>query len=126
MKFPRRQFLRFAAGAATLPAASQVARAQTYPTRPVRLVVGVAAGGGADILARLMGQWLVDHLGSAFIIENRPGAGGNIATEELVKAPADGYVLLLAGPSSAINATLYDNLKFNFIRDVTQRSERTA
>jgi tripartite-type tricarboxylate transporter receptor subunit TctC len=122
MALARRAFLHLATGAAALPVALRIARAQTYPTRPVRLLVGVAAGGGADILARLIGQWLADHLGSAFLIENRPGAGGNIATEELVKAPADGYVLQLAGPSTAINATLHDNLKFHFIRDVTPAS----
>src|SRR5215510_3036475 len=118
MKLPRRQFLRLAAGAAALPAVSRVARAQAYPTRPVRLIVGYAAGGGNDILARLIGQWLSERLGQQFVIENRPGAGTNIATEMLVKAPADGYTLMLVGPAQAINATLYERLSFNFIRDV--------
>ena len=94
MKLPRRQFLHLAAGAAALPAVSRIARAQTYPSRPVRLIVGFAAGGGTDILARLMGQWLSERLGQPFVIENRPGAGGNIGTEAVVRAPADGYTLL--------------------------------
>src|SRR5215467_12351140 len=119
MKLPRHQFLRrLAAGAAALLAVSGVAQAQTYPTRPVRIITGFAAGGTPDILARLMGQWLSEQLGQAFVVENRPGAGGNIATELVVRAPADGYTLLLVGPNSAINATLYDKLNFNFIRDV--------
>src|SRR5215475_5238669 len=118
MKLPRRQFLRLAAGAAALPAVSAAAQAQTYPTRPVRIITGFAAGGTPDILARLLGQWLSERLGQPFIIENRPGAGGNIATEVVVRAPADGHTLLLVGPNSAINATLYDNLNFNFIRDI--------
>src|SRR5215475_10927517 len=117
MKLPRRQFLRLAAGAAALPAVSAAAQAQTYPTRPVRIITGFAAGGTPDILARLLGQWLSERLGQAFVVENRPGAGGNIATEVVVRAPADGYTLLLVGPNSAINATLYDKLNFNFIRD---------
>ncbi len=119
MKLPhRRQFLRLAAGAAALPALSRFAWAQTYPTRPVRIVVGFPPGGGADITARLIGQWLSERLGQPFIIENRPGAGSNIATEAVVRAPADGYTLLLVGAFNAVNATLYDKLNFNFIRDV--------
>jgi tripartite-type tricarboxylate transporter receptor subunit TctC len=119
MKLPhRRQFLRLAAGAAALPAVSHIAWAQTYPTRPVRIVVGFPPGGGADITARLIGQWLSERLGQPFIIENRPGAGSNIATEAVVRAPADGYTLLLVGAFNAVNATLYDKLNFNFIRDI--------
>jgi tripartite-type tricarboxylate transporter receptor subunit TctC len=97
---------------------SRVARAQTYPARPVRIVVGFAAGGPTDILARLVGQWLSERLGQQYVIENRPGAGGNIATEAVVNAPADGYTLLLVAPANTINATLYDKLNFNFIRDI--------
>src|SRR5262249_20091332 len=118
MKFPRRKFLHLAAGAAALPAASRIARAQAYPTRPVRIVVGFAPGGAPDILARLIGQWLSERLGQPFVIENRPGAGSNIGTEAVVRAPADGYTLLLAGPPNAINATLYAKLNFNFIHDI--------
>jgi len=118
MKLPRRKFLRLAAGAAALPAASSVAWAQSYPSRPVRLIVGFAAGGTGDITARLIGQWLAERLGQQFVIENRPGAGTNIATEAVVRATPDGYTLLMAGPSGAINATLYDKLNFNFIRDI--------
>jgi tripartite-type tricarboxylate transporter receptor subunit TctC len=118
MKLPRRQFLRLAAAAATLPAVSRFASAQGYPSRPVRIVVGVAAGSANDILARLIGQWLSDRLGQPFIIENRPGAATNIATEAVVRAPADGHTLLMIAPSSAINATLYDKLSFVFLRDV--------
>jgi tripartite-type tricarboxylate transporter receptor subunit TctC len=114
----RRQFLHLAAGAAALPAASRIARAQTYPARPVRMVVGFAPGGGTDIIARLIGQWLSERLGQPFIIENRPGAGTNIGTEAVVRAPADGYTLLMVGSSNAINATLYGNLNFNFIGDI--------
>jgi tripartite-type tricarboxylate transporter receptor subunit TctC len=114
----RRQFLHLAVGAAGLPAMSRVARAQAYPTRPVRIIVGWPAGGGSDIQARLMGQWLSERLGQQFVIENRPGAGGNIGTEAVVKAPPDGYTLLLATSPNAINATLYDKLNFNFIRDI--------
>jgi tripartite-type tricarboxylate transporter receptor subunit TctC len=119
LKLSRHQFLHLAAGAAALPAISRFAWAQTYPTRPVRLVVGFPPGGAADIVARLMGQWLSDRLGQPFIIENRPGAGSNIATEMVVRARPDGYTLLLAGDANATNATLYDKLKFNFIRDIT-------
>jgi len=118
MKLPRRQFLHLAAGAAALPAASRVAWAQTYPTRPVRIIVGFAPGGGADIAARLIGQWLSERLGQSFVIENRPGAGSNIATEAVVRAPWDGYTLLLVSAPAAINATLYEKLNFNFIRDI--------
>ena len=120
MKPPhRRQFLHLAAGAATLPAVSRIAWAQAYPSRPVRWIVGYTAGGGNDIFARLMGQWLQERLGQPFVIENRPGAGSNIATEVVVNAPADGYTLLLANFANASNASLYGNLKFNFIRDIT-------
>jgi len=118
MKLPRRTFLHLAAGAAALPAVSRIAWAQAYPTRPVRIIVGFPAGGGVDIIARLMGQWLSERLGQPFLIENRPGAGSNIATEVVVRAPADGYTLLLVHASNAINATLYDKLNFNFIRDI--------
>jgi tripartite-type tricarboxylate transporter receptor subunit TctC len=118
MKLPRRNFLHLAAGAAALPAVSRFAWAQAYPTRPVRIVVGFAPGGGVDIVARLIGQWLSERLGQQFIIENRPGAGTNIATEAVVRAPADGYTLLLVNAANAVNATLYDNLSFNFVRDI--------
>jgi tripartite-type tricarboxylate transporter receptor subunit TctC len=118
MKLPRRQFLHLAAGAAALPAVSRLARAQTYPARPVHIIVGYAAGGSTDIVARLIGQWLSERLGQQFIIDNRPGASGNIGTGLVVRAPPDGYTLLLALSSDAINATLYDNLDFNFIRDI--------
>jgi tripartite-type tricarboxylate transporter receptor subunit TctC len=118
MKLPRRNFLHLAAGAAALPAVSRIAQAQTYPTRPVHLIVPFAAGGGTDITARLMGQWLSERLGQQFVIDNRPGGGTNIGTEAVVRAPADGYTLLLCGTPSAINATLYDKLNFNFIRDI--------
>ena len=118
MKLPRRKFLHLAAGAVALPAISRMARAQTYPTRPVRLVVGFDAGGAADILARLMGQWLSERLGQQFVIENRSGASGNIAAEAVVRAAPDGYTLLLPGSTDVINATLYEKLNFNFIRDI--------
>jgi tripartite-type tricarboxylate transporter receptor subunit TctC len=119
MKLPhRRQFLHLAASAAALPAASRIAMAQAYPSRPVRLIVGVPAGGGSDIVARLMGQWLSERLGQPFVIENRPGAGTNIATEAVVRAPADGYTLLHVFSTNAINVTFYDKLNFNFIRDI--------
>src|SRR5262249_42564793 len=119
MKLPhRRQFLLLAAGAAALPAISRVARAQSYPSRPVRIIVGYAAGGGYEVGARVMGQWLSERLGQPFVIENRPGAGTNIATQAVVNAPADGDTLLLIGSTNAINATLYQKLNFNFIRDI--------
>src|SRR5271167_1393784 len=119
MKLPdRRQFLRLAAGAAALPAVSRVARAQAYPSKPVHLVVPFPAGGAVDITARLIGQWLSERLGEQFIIEARPGAGGNIGTEAVVHASPDGYTLLMVDASVAINATLYDRLNFNFLRDI--------
>jgi tripartite-type tricarboxylate transporter receptor subunit TctC len=118
MKFARRQFLHLATIAVGLPAVARVANAQSYPARPVRVFVGFAAGGAPDISARLMAQWLSERLGQQFIIENRPGAGGNIATEAVVDAPPDGYTLLQAGLQNAVNATLYQNLKYNFIRDI--------
>jgi tripartite-type tricarboxylate transporter receptor subunit TctC len=118
MNLPRRQFLRLAASAMALSTLSCFARAQAYPTRPVRIIVGYAPGGVNDILARLMGQALSERLGQPFVIENRPGAGTNIATEAAVKATGDGYSLLLVSPANAINATLYDKLNFNFIRDI--------
>jgi tripartite-type tricarboxylate transporter receptor subunit TctC len=119
MKLPhRRRFLHLAAGAAALPFAPSITRAQAYPSRPVRLVVGFPPGGPTDIAARPMGQWLSERLGQQFVIENRPGAGSNIGTEAVVRAPPDGYTLLLAYSSNAINATLYDRLNFNFIRDI--------
>jgi len=118
MRLPRRQFLRLAAGAAALPALSDIARAQNYPARPVRLVVGFAPAGAQDVLARLIGQWLSERLGQQFIVDNRPGGGGNIGAEAVVNAPADGYTLLLVGPPNMINATLYEKLNFNFIRDI--------
>jgi tripartite-type tricarboxylate transporter receptor subunit TctC len=118
MKLPRRKFLRLAAGAAALPAVSHFAWAQTYPTRTVRLVVGFPPGGGTDIIARLIGQWLSERLGQQVVIENRPGAGSNIATEGVVRAAADGYTLLLVSAAHAINATLYDRLNYNFLRDI--------
>jgi tripartite-type tricarboxylate transporter receptor subunit TctC len=118
MKIPRRRFLRLVASAAALPAATRGARGAGYPARRVRLVVGFAAGGTQDTVARLIGQWLSERLGQTFVIENRPGAGGNIAAETVVNAQPDGYTLLLVGFSNAVNATLYDNLGFNFIRDI--------
>ena len=118
MKLPRREFLCLAAGAAALSAASRIAWAQAYPSRPVSLVAGFAPGGGVDITARLIGQWLSERLGQQFVIENRPGAAGNIGTEAVVRARGDGYTLLLVGSFNTINATLYDRLNFNFIRDI--------
>ena len=118
MKLPRRAFLQLAAGAAVFPGVPRIVRAQAYPTRPVRLIVGFAAGGGADIMARLMGQWLSERMGGSFVVENRPGAGTNLATETVVNAAPDGYTLLLATSSNAFNATLYHDLKFNFMRDI--------
>jgi tripartite-type tricarboxylate transporter receptor subunit TctC len=119
MKLPRRNFLHLAAGAAALPALSRLAWADTYPTHPVRLVVGFAAGSTTDILGRLFGQWLAQRLGQQFIVENRPGAGGNIAAEEVTKAAPDGYTLLMVPPAVAANAALYTHLNFDFIRDTT-------
>ena len=118
MKLPRRRFLHLAAGAAALPAVSPIARAQTYPSRLVRLIVGFPPGGVADMFARLMGQWLSERLGQQFVVENRAGAGGNIAVETVLKAPPDGYTLLMIGSNNAYNMTLYDNLNFNFLRDI--------
>jgi tripartite-type tricarboxylate transporter receptor subunit TctC len=118
MKLPRRRFLHLAAGAAALPAASRIAKAQAYPSRPVRIVVPFAPAGSTDIVARLIGQWLSERLGQQFIIENRPGASTNIATEAVVRAPANGYTLLSVSPLNAINATLYEKLNFTFIGDI--------
>jgi tripartite-type tricarboxylate transporter receptor subunit TctC len=117
-ELPRRRFLHLAAGAAAVPATSRIVMAQAYPARPVRIIVGFAAGGSSDIAARLMGQWLSERLGQQFVIENRTGAGSNIAAEVVVRAPPDGYTLLLGGTPNAINATLYNKLNFDFIRDI--------
>ena len=119
MRMLRRQFLQMAAGAALAPAASRTALAQAYPSRPVRWIVGFTPAGGNDIVARLMGQWLTERMGQPFVIENRPGAATNLATEAVINAPPDGYTLLLANSASAINASLYEKLNFNFIRDTT-------
>ena len=118
MKPPRRRFLSLVAGIGVLPALPGIVQAQAYPTRPPRIVVGVPPGGTFDIVARLIGQWLSERFGQQFIIENRPGAGTNIGTDVVAHSPADGYTLLLAGSPAAINATLYDNLNFNFLRDI--------
>jgi len=119
MKLPhRRQFLHLAAAAAALPAVSRIAWAQTYPSRPVRIIVGFAPAGGTDIVARLIGQWLSERLGQQFVIENRPGGSGNVGVEAVVRAPADGYTLLLCGTPNATNAALYDKLNFDLIRDI--------
>jgi tripartite-type tricarboxylate transporter receptor subunit TctC len=118
MPLPRRQFLRLAASAAVLSSVSRSASAQSYPSRPVRIVVGFAAGGAPDTIGRLMAQWLSERLGQQFVIENRPGAGSNIGTEAVVRAPPDGYTLLMVAPPNAVNATLYDKLNYNFIRDI--------
>jgi tripartite-type tricarboxylate transporter receptor subunit TctC len=118
MILPRRRFLHVAAGAAAFAAAPRTAWPQAYPTRPVRVIVGFAAGGSPDILARLVGQWLSDRLGQTFVVENRPGASGNLATQLVVDAPADGHMLLLVSLSNAVNASLYDNLNFDFVRDI--------
>ncbi|HKC33798.1 MAG TPA: tripartite tricarboxylate transporter substrate-binding protein, partial [Xanthobacteraceae bacterium] len=118
MKFPRRQFLKFAAGAAALPAVSTIAGAQAYPARSLRMIIGYPPGGSADITARLAGQWLSERLGQPVVVESRPGAATNLATEAVVRAPADGYTLLLVAPANAINATLYDKLSFDFLRDI--------
>jgi tripartite-type tricarboxylate transporter receptor subunit TctC len=117
-EFPRRTFLHLAAGAAAFPAASRIALAQTYPSRPVRIIVGFAPGGAIDIVARLIGQWLSQRIGQQFIVENRAGAGGNIGTEVVVRAPPDGYTLLLCGPVNTINTTLYEKLSFTFSMDI--------
>ena len=118
MKLPRRTFLHLAAGATALPAISRVAGAQTYPMRPVRIIVGFAAGGPTDIVARLMAQWLSEHLGQEFVVENRPGAASNIGTEAALRAPPDGYTLLLVTSTNAVNVTFYENLNFNFMADI--------
>src|SRR5262245_41711995 len=119
MKLPhRRSFLHLVAGAVALPALPRIARAQTYPARPVRIVVGFPAGGTQDIIARLIGQWLSERLGQQFVIENRAGAGGNVGAETVVRASWDGYTLLLVGQPNAVNATLYEKLNFNFINDI--------
>jgi tripartite-type tricarboxylate transporter receptor subunit TctC len=118
MKFPRRQFLHLAAAAAALPALPRIVMAQAYPVRPVRMLVGFPPGGVTDIVGRLAGQWLSERFGQPFVIENRPGAAGNIATEAVVNAASDGYTLIVVSPAHTVNATLYDKLSFNFIRDI--------
>jgi tripartite-type tricarboxylate transporter receptor subunit TctC len=118
MHLPRRQFFHLAAGAFVAPAVAGQALADAYPSRPVRLISGFAAAGGNDIIARLMGQWLTERLGQTFVIENRPGAGTNIATEMVINSPPDGYTLFVANLSNAINVTLYEKLNFNFMRDM--------
>ena len=118
MKLPRRKFLHMAAAAAALSAVPRLAWAQTYPARPVRMIVATGPAGAPDILARLVGQWLSERLGQQFVTENRPGGGNNIGTEAVVRAPPDGYTLLLVDPSASINATLYEKLNYNFIRDI--------
>src|SRR5215467_13520767 len=118
MKLPRREFLRLAAGAVVLPAASGVARAQSYPSRPVRFVVGFAPGGGGDLATRLMAQWLSERLGQQFVVENRVGAASNLATEQVVRSPPDGYTPIQLNVANSINATLYEKLSFNVLRDL--------
>jgi tripartite-type tricarboxylate transporter receptor subunit TctC len=118
MRLPRRRFLQLAAGAAAVPAVSRAANAQAFPARPVRIIVGYAAGGGTDISARVIGQWLSERLGQQFVIENRPGAATNIGTEAVARAPSDGYTLLLAATANAVNATLFSRLNYDFIRDL--------
>jgi len=118
MNIPRRRFLSLAGAGAIFPSIVKFSRAESYPTRPIHFVVGFPAGGPNDILARLIGQWLSERLGQPVIVENRPGASGNVATEAVVRAPADGYTLLMVGPANAINASLHDELKFNFLRDI--------
>lgn len=122
-KISRRQSLSFISGAAALPALAHMARAETYPSRPVHIIVGFPPGGAADVTARLIGQWLAERLGQPFIIENRPGAGTNIATDAVAKSPADGYTLLLVSMANAVNATLYESLNFDFVRDITPVAE---
>jgi tripartite-type tricarboxylate transporter receptor subunit TctC len=119
MKLPRRRFLHLAAGAAALPTLSRIARAETFPSKPVHFIIGYTPGGSADITARLMGQWLTERLGQPFIVESRPGAGSNIGTEAVIRSPPDGYTILLAAPANAINASLYAKLNYNFLRDVS-------
>ena len=118
MNHPRRRFIQLAAGAAAFAAHPSVLRAQAYPSRPVRLVLGYAPGNAPDIVSRLMAQWLAERLGQPFYVDNRPGAGSNIGTEAVIRAPADGYTLLMVGGNNAINATLYEKLNFDFIRDI--------
>ena len=118
MKFPRRQFLHLLGAAVALPVVSRIAMAQAYPTRPVRVIIGYPPGGSADITARLMSQWLTERLGQSFVVESRPGAGTNLATEAAVRAAPDGYTLFIVAPANAINATLYGKLNFNFVRDI--------
>jgi tripartite-type tricarboxylate transporter receptor subunit TctC len=118
MKLPRRKFLQLAASAAAVPTVSRIAWADNYPSRPVRLIVGYAAAGPTDITGRLVAQWLSERLGQQFVVENRPGAGSNVGTEFVVRAPPDGYTLLLANTANAVNATLYEKLNFNFVRDI--------
>jgi tripartite-type tricarboxylate transporter receptor subunit TctC len=118
MRLPRRTFLRLTAGAVALPGISRIASAQAYPSRPIRIIIGYTPAGSADITARLMGQWLSERLGQTVVIENRPGAGTNLATEAVVRAPADGYTLLLVAPANAINATLFEKLNHNYLRDI--------
>jgi tripartite-type tricarboxylate transporter receptor subunit TctC len=118
MKIPRRRLLHLAAGAVALPATSRITWAQAYPTRPVRLIAGFPPGGVVDVFARLIGQWLSERLGQPLVIENRPGAGGNLAAEAVVRATPDGYTLLMVGSNNAFNVTLYDNLSFDFVRDI--------
>ena len=118
MKNSRRQFMGLAGGVAVLPFLSHFARAETYPNRPVRILVGFAAGGNFDVIARLIGQWVSEQLGQPVIVENRPGASSNLATEAVIRAPADGYTLLLGGAVNTVNATLYEKLSFNFVADV--------
>src|SRR5215470_17868549 len=115
---PRRKFLHLAASAAVLPSMSRIASAQAYPSRPVRIIAPFAPAGVTDIVARLIGQWLSERLRQQFVIENRPGGGGNIGIEAAARAPADGYTLLVVGSTAAINATLYEKLNYNFIRDI--------
>ena len=126
MKLPRRQILHLAVCAAALPSLSRVAWAQAYPSRPVRLIVPIAPACAGDITARLIGQWLSERLGQQFVIDNRPGGGSNIGTEAVVRAPADGYTLLLVGSFNAVNAAFYDKLNFNFIRDIAPVAGITA